>query len=109
MRNLPNILTTTRIVLVPIFLVLYLQDAVVWRALSMGVFAVAVLTDFVDGYIARLYHAESTYGIFLDPLADKFLTFAGFVCLPFIDAGQFPWWTIGVIIIRDVVVTTMRI
>jgi CDP-diacylglycerol--glycerol-3-phosphate 3-phosphatidyltransferase len=109
MRRLPNILSTIRIVLVPIFLVLYIQDAVVWRALSIGVFAVAVLTDFVDGYIARLYHAQTSYGIFLDPLADKFLTFAGLVCLPFIDVAQFPWWAVGVIILRDAIVTAMRI
>jgi CDP-diacylglycerol--glycerol-3-phosphate 3-phosphatidyltransferase len=109
MRRLPNILSTIRIVLVPIFLVLYIQDAVVWRALSIGVFAVAVLTDFIDGYIARLYHAQTSYGIFLDPLADKFLTFAGFVCLPFIDVAQFPWWAVGIIIIRDAIVTAMRI
>jgi len=88
---------------------MYLQHAVVWRALSIAVFAVAVVTDFFDGYIARHYEAHSTYGVFLDPLADKFLTFAGFVCLPFIDGNQFPWWAIGVILARDVVVTGMRL
>jgi len=88
---------------------LYVQDEVVWRALSVGIFAVAVVTDFFDGYLARLYSAETQYGVFLDPLADKFLTFAGFICLPFIDATQFPWWAVGVIVLRDVVVTAMRI
>jgi CDP-diacylglycerol--glycerol-3-phosphate 3-phosphatidyltransferase len=88
---------------------LYVQEEVVWRALSVGIFAVAVVTDFFDGYIARLYEAQTDYGVFLDPLADKFLTFAGFICLPFIDAGQFPWWAVGVIVFRDVIVTGMRI
>ncbi len=88
---------------------LYVQDEVVWRALSVGIFAVAVVTDFFDGYIARLYGAQTDYGVFLDPLADKFLTFAGFICLPFIDAGQFPWWAVGVIVLRDIIVTGMRI
>jgi len=88
---------------------LYVQDEVVWRALSVGIFAVAVVTDFFDGYIARLYHAQTDYGVFLDPLADKFLTFAGFICLPFINVSQFPWWAVGVIVLRDVVVTGMRI
>lgn len=88
---------------------LYVQDEVVWRALSVGIFAVAVVTDFFDGYIARLYHAQTDYGVFLDPLADKFLTFAGFICLPFINASQFPWWAVGVIVFRDVIVTGMRI
>lgn len=88
---------------------LYVQDEVVYRALSVGIFAVAVVTDFFDGYIARLYKAETEYGVFLDPLADKFLTFAGFICLPFIDASQFPWWAVAVIVFRDVLVTGMRI
>lgn len=109
MRQLPNILSSIRIVLAPVFLLLYVQDEVVWRALSVGVFAVAVVTDFFDGYIARLYSAETEYGVFLDPLADKFLTFAGFICLPFIDASQFPWWAVAVIVLRDVLVTGMRI
>lgn len=109
MQQLPNILSTIRIILAPVFLLLYIQDEVVWRALSVGVFAVAVVTDFFDGYLARLYEAQSHYGVFLDPLADKFLTFAGFICLPFIDAGQFPWWAIGVIVLRDIIVTGMRV
>jgi CDP-diacylglycerol--glycerol-3-phosphate 3-phosphatidyltransferase len=108
-QRLPNILSTIRIILVPIFLLLYIQDDAVWRALSMGVFAVAVLSDFVDGYLARLYEAQSSYCVFLDPLADKFLTFAGFICLPFIDPAQFPWWAVGVIVARDIFITGMRI
>ncbi|MGM0547170.1 MAG: CDP-alcohol phosphatidyltransferase family protein [Bacteroidota bacterium] len=109
MRQIPNILSTLRIILAPIFLMLYVQDEVVWRALSVGIFAVAVVTDFFDGYIARQYGAETAYGVFLDPLADKFLTFAGFICLPFIDATQFPWWAVGVIVFRDILVTAMRL
>lgn len=108
MRRLPNILSTTRLILAPIFLLLYIQDEVVWRALSVGIFAVAVVTDFFDGYIARLYGYQTPYGVFLDPLADKFLTFAGFICLPFINAEQFPWWAVGVIVLRDVIITAMR-
>lgn len=95
-------------ILAPIFLLLYIQDEVVWRALSVGVFAVAVVTDFFDGYIARLYGYQTPYGVFLDPLADKFLTFAGFICLPFIDVAQFPWWAVGVIVLRDIFITGMR-
>lgn len=109
MQSVPNILSTLRIVLAPIFLLLYIQDEVVWRALSVGIFAVAVVTDFFDGYIARLYGVQSSYGVFLDPLADKILTFAGFICLPFISPEQFPWWAIGIIVLRDVLVTGMRV
>lgn len=109
MNQLPNILSTIRLILAPIFLLLYVQDDEIWRALSVGIFAVAVVTDFFDGYIARLYSLETDYGVFLDPLADKFLTFAGFICLPFIDASQFPWWAIAVIVARDIIITGMRI
>lgn len=108
MRRLPNILSSLRIILTPIFLILYVQDEVVWRALSIGIFAVAVVTDFFDGYIARQYGAQTPFGVFIDPLADKFLTFAGFVCLPFIDAAQFHWWAVGIIVFRDVFVTALR-
>ncbi len=88
---------------------MYVQDELVWRSLSIAVFAVAAVTDIFDGYIARAYDVESKSGVFLDPLADKILTFAGFVCLPFIDPVQFPWWAIVLIVIRDVVVTVLRV
>lgn len=109
MHRLPNILSTLRIILTPIFLIMYIQDEVVWSALGIGIFAVAVVTDFFDGYIARQYGAHTAYGVFLDPLADKLLTFAGFICLPFIDATQFPWWAIYIIVIRDIIITTLRV
>jgi len=108
MKQVPNILSGVRIVLAPVFAVLYLQDELLWRSLSVAVFAVAAVTDFFDGYIARHYHAESSYGTFLDPLADKVLTFFGFICLPFIDASQFPWWAVALILVRDFMVTAMR-
>lgn len=106
---MPNILSSLRIVLAPIFLFMYIQDEVVWRALSLAVFATAAISDFFDGYIARNYNAQSKYGVFLDPLADKFLTFAGFICLPFIDPVQFPWWAVFLIVIRDISVTVFRL
>ena len=108
MKQLPNILSTARIILAPIFAVMYLQDELLWRSLSVAVFAAAAVTDFFDGYIARHYHAESEYGTFLDPLADKVLAFAGFICLPLVLPSQFPWWAIGLIIARDIGVTLLR-
>lgn len=88
---------------------MYIQDELLWRSLSIAVFATAAVTDFFDGYIARHYKAESSTGVFLDPLADKFLTFAGFICLPFLDPVQFPWWAVGLILLRDIAVTLFRI
>lgn len=109
MKNLPNILSSLRMILAPIFLLMYIQDELIWRSLSIAVFAVASFTDYFDGKIARKYEIESEFGVFLDPLADKFLTFAGFFCLPFLDPTQFPWWAVAVIVVRDVLITGLRL
>ncbi len=98
-----------RILLAPLFIFLYLQDAIIWAVLSMVIFIFAAITDYLDGYYARRFNVSSSLGKFLDPLADKILTFAGFICLPFIDPGQFPWWIIGIIVFRDIFVTGLRI
>lgn len=108
-EKLPNILSTTRLLLAPIFFFLFIQDDLIWRGLSLIVYTVAALTDYFDGYIARRYEVESDIGVFLDPLADKFLTFAAFICLPFLDSSQFPWWAIGLIVFRDITITLLRI
>lgn len=109
MHRLPNILSSVRIILSPIFLFLWFQDEFLLKLLGLVVYIIAAVTDYFDGYYARKYEVETTLGIFLDPLADKFLTFSGFFVLPFIDAEQFPWWAIGVIIFRDVVITIFRV
>ncbi|WP_026167260.1 CDP-alcohol phosphatidyltransferase family protein [Balneola vulgaris] len=109
MKNLPNILSALRIVLAPVFLYMYLQGGLVWGGLSILVFTIAAITDFFDGHYARKYQIETPLGVFLDPLADKFLTFSAFIVLPFVDPTQFPWWAVIAIIIRDVFMTTLRI
>ncbi len=108
-EKIPNILSGFRMAMAPVFLYLFIQDDIVWRGISLVVFAVAAITDYFDGYYAREYNVESKTGIFLDPLADKFLTFAGFICLPFLDSSQFPWWAVIVIMIRDITITLLRI
>ncbi|MDR9365365.1 MAG: CDP-diacylglycerol--glycerol-3-phosphate 3-phosphatidyltransferase [Balneolaceae bacterium] len=109
MQKIPNILSGFRLLLAPIFLYLFIQDQIFWRAISLVIFFIAAATDFIDGYIARRFNAESDFGVFLDPLADKFLTFAGFICLPFLDRSQFPLWAILLIVVRDVAITALRI
>lgn len=109
MQKVPNILSGFRLLLAPIFLYLFIQEQIFWRALSLLIFFIAAATDFIDGYIARRFNAESDFGVFLDPLADKFLTFAGFICLPFLDTHQFPMWAVLLIVVRDVVITSLRI
>jgi len=108
-EKLPNILSAARLIMAPIFFFLFIQDDFLMRGISLIIFTIAALTDYFDGYYARRYEVESKLGIFLDPLADKFLTFAGFVAMPFLDTSQFPWWAIGLIIFRDLAITILRI
>ncbi|MFV1884188.1 MAG: CDP-alcohol phosphatidyltransferase family protein [Balneola sp.] len=109
MHRIPNILSSIRIILSPIFLLLWFQDEFLLKALGLVVYIIAAVTDYFDGYYARKFQVQSKLGIFLDPLADKFLTFSGFIVLPFIDVEQFPWWAIGLIIFRDIAITIFRI
>lgn len=109
MNNIPNILTILRIILSPIFLVLFFSEHLVLRSLSVVVFTIAALTDFFDGYLARKYKARSEFGNFLDPLADKILTFSGFFAFSYLRPDLFPWWALGVIIGRDFLITGLRI
>ena len=109
MHRIPNILSSIRIILSPIFLLLWFQDEFLLKTLGLAVYIIAAVTDYFDGYYARKFQVQSKLGIFLDPLADKFLTFSGFIVLPFIDVEQFPWWAIGLIIFRDIAITIFRI
>ena len=109
MLLLPNILSGLRIILAPVFLILFFQDDFVMKAIGLGVYIIAAITDYYDGYYARKFGIYSDFGAFLDPLADKFLTFSGFIVLPFIAADQFPWWAIILIIFRDTVITILRV
>ncbi|MDI6402678.1 CDP-diacylglycerol--glycerol-3-phosphate 3-phosphatidyltransferase [Balneolaceae bacterium ANBcel3] len=108
-KRVPNILSASRILLAPLFVLLYLQQTFLWTSVALAIFIVAAITDYLDGYYARRYNVQSKSGIFLDPLADKFLTFAGFFCLPLLDPQQFPWWILFVIVFRDFFVTGLRI
>ena len=109
MRSLPNILSTIRILLTPVFLVLFFEPELWLKILALIVYIIAAITDFFDGYYARKHNIETTVGAFLDPFADKLLTLSGFAVLPFISAEQFPWWAIGMIAVRDVFITLLRV
>jgi CDP-diacylglycerol---glycerol-3-phosphate 3-phosphatidyltransferase len=107
-QNIPNILTVSRIVLAFVFLALYLSNSVQLRLLGILIFGIAAITDFFDGYFARAYKVSSKFGIFLDPLADKFLTISGFFTLPILFPLSFPWWAVAAILVRDVFITGFR-
>ncbi len=102
--NLPNKLTLIRIVLVPVCMLLTLLGYMYW---ALGVFIVAAITDFFDGYIARKYNLVTSFGKIMDPLADKILVFGALLC--FIEMGFIPSWTVAIILAREFFVTGMRI
>ena len=89
-------------------LTMYLSkgQAGVWMYLSLAIFIIASLTDFVDGYIARHYNQTTDFGKFLDPLADKLLTIAAMAM--FCEWGLFPAWALMVILTREFAVSGLR-
>jgi CDP-diacylglycerol--glycerol-3-phosphate 3-phosphatidyltransferase len=108
---LPNALTMLRLVLVPVFVLLLLvhPDDIVWRLAATVAFGVAILTDLFDGKLARRYNLVSDFGKLWDPIADKALTGAAFICLSALgDLGGLPWWVTIVILVREWGITWMR-
>ncbi len=104
--NIANILTMVRIVLVPVFVLLFLQGTTTTRLVATGVFAVAALTDKLDGTIARRRGLVTDFGKLADPIADKALVISALLLLS-ID-GLLPWWATVVIIVRELGITALR-
>jgi len=104
--NLPNALTVLRIFLVPLLVVVLLTRARISVLLGAAIFGVAVLTDYLDGYLARRNNQVTRLGMLLDPLADKLLTTAAFLSLVERDAA--PAWMVTIIIGRELAVTALR-
>ena len=102
--NLPNRLTMLRILLVPVFVLLFYAG---WYFLSLIVFAAASITDTLDGYIARSQNLVTNFGKLMDPLADKILVMAAMLC--FVQAGRCPAWVVIVILAREFLVTSLRL
>ena len=104
MLNLPNVLTIARICLVPVLVVLMLErDEAVAAA---AVFAVGMLTDALDGRIARSRSLITNFGKLMDPIADKLLVGSAFVCLA--ATGRVEAWVVAVILSREAIVTGLR-
>jgi CDP-diacylglycerol---glycerol-3-phosphate 3-phosphatidyltransferase len=104
--NLPNVLTMLRILAVPVVVVALLDETPNGDALAAVVFALAALTDGLDGYIARSRGAVTTFGKLMDPLADKLLIAAALVSLVSLD--RLAAWVAMVIIAREFAVTGLR-
>jgi CDP-diacylglycerol---glycerol-3-phosphate 3-phosphatidyltransferase len=104
--NLPNVLTVLRILLVPVLVAALLQQAGSGDALAAIVFALASVTDALDGWIARRSKRTTTFGKLMDPLADKLLVTAALVSL--VQLGRVSAWVAMVIIAREFAVTGLR-
>ena len=106
--NVPNALTTIRLVLVPLFawMLLAHPDETGWRLATTAVFAVAIGTDFVDGYLARKHDIVTAFGKLADPIADKALTGMAFIGLSVL--GELWWWVTIVILVREWGITALR-
>lgn len=105
--HIPNIITFTRIALSPVFLWFLLGNTMLSALMAFALFVVGAITDYMDGYYARKFGVESRFGNFMDPLADKVLTTAAFV--GFAWQNRVEWWMVWVVIIRDAVMTLLRL
>lgn len=108
--TLASKITLIRVAFIPAFMILmYLSGGQpnLWMYLSLAVFIIASITDYVDGYIARKYKQVSDFGKFLDPLADKLLVIAAMVM--FCEWGSMPAWALMIILTREFAVTGLRL
>ena len=105
--NLPNALTVVRILLVPVVVVALTVETPGGDAIAAGVFALAALTDGLDGYIARTRQTVTTFGKVMDPVADKLLIAAALISLVSLD--RLAPWVAMVIIAREFAVSGLRI
>ncbi len=105
--NIPNILTVIRIILTPIFLLLFLSDINNHFLWGFVVFVVASFTDFLDGKIARKKGIVTVFGQLADPVADKILTTSALLAFMQLDLCNI--WIIMIILLREFVITSVRL
>ncbi len=104
--NLPNALTLSRILIVPLLVVVLLTQIEGREFIGLGLFLAASLTDFLDGFLARRRKEVTALGKLLDPAADKILTSAAFISL--VGLGLAPAWMVVVVIAREFAVSSLR-
>jgi len=104
---LPNQLTTLRIILTPVFLFLFISGDPILMQISLIVYIIAAITDWYDGWLARKFNYITTWGKFMDPLADKILTSGAFFA--FVAIGVLELWMVIIVVFRDLLVTGLRL
>ncbi len=106
--NLPNALTLFRIFLVPFLVVVLLTKFTAREFVGLGIFLLAAITDFLDGWFARRWNQTTRLGALLDPIADKLLMSAAFISLVEMDPSHVPAWMVVIIIGREFAVSGLR-
>lgn len=107
-EHIPNALTLARILVIPVFiLILTVWDSLASHIIAMVLFALASLTDYLDGYLARKWQVVTNFGKFADPMADKILVMTAFIML--VEIGSAPAWVVAIIICRELAVTGLRL
>ena len=107
-EQIPNLLTIGRILFIPIFIfILTVGNSIESHIVAAIIFAIASITDYLDGYLARKWHVVTNFGKFADPLADKMLVMSAFIML--VGINQAPAWVVSVIICRELAVTGLRL
>ncbi|ABR48811.1 CDP-diacylglycerol--glycerol-3-phosphate 3-phosphatidyltransferase [Alkaliphilus metalliredigens QYMF] len=104
--NLANKLTILRIFLIPLFMMFLLSRVPYGVTIAAGIFIIAAITDTLDGYIARKKNQITTFGKFMDPLADKLLVSAALISL--VQMGRLSAWIVVVIISREFTISVLR-
>ncbi len=105
--NLPNKITLTRIILTFAFMIFLFSKGVFCKVAALGIFIIAALTDYLDGFLAKRYNTISDFGKIMDPVADKILVLAAF--LAFVEMKLIPAWMVVIIIMREFVITSIRV
>ena len=105
--NLPNKITLARMALALLFLFFLFSKGVIFKSLALATFMVAAFSDYLDGFIAKKYKITSDFGKIMDPIADKVLVIAAF--LAFVEMKLVPAWMVFIIIMRELIITSMRI
>lgn len=106
--NLPNKITIFRVFMIPLFVVLMMLQRIPGNEFyALAVYAVACISDAVDGHIARKYNLITDFGKFMDPVADKLLVCSALIC--FVEQGLMPAWIALIIIARELVIDGFRL
>lgn len=105
--TIPNQITLARILATPLFMYFLFAEGTLYKILALAIFALAAISDAVDGYLARLLRQETAFGVFADPIADKLLVAAAFVS--FVELRELTASPVVAILAREFLVTGLRV